>query len=39
MNSNNTGGLPYTALPDARLVHPTMAEGLARPFHALPARP
>ena len=25
--------------PDAILVHPTMAEGLARLFRALPARP
>jgi len=34
-----TAGLPYTALRDAILVHPTMAEGLARLFRALPARP
>jgi pyruvate/2-oxoglutarate dehydrogenase complex dihydrolipoamide dehydrogenase (E3) component len=32
-------GLPYTALRDAILVHPTMAEGLGRLFRALPARP
>src|SRR5262245_31437387 len=34
-----TACLPYTALRDAILVHPTMAEGLARLFRALPARP
>jgi pyruvate/2-oxoglutarate dehydrogenase complex dihydrolipoamide dehydrogenase (E3) component len=34
-----TAGLPYTALRDAILVHPTMAEGLATLFRALPARP
>jgi pyruvate/2-oxoglutarate dehydrogenase complex dihydrolipoamide dehydrogenase (E3) component len=34
-----TAGVPYTALRDAILVHPTMAEGLARLFRALPARP
>jgi hypothetical protein len=34
-----TAGLPYTALRDAILVHPTMAEGLGRLFLALPARP
>ena len=33
-----TAGLPYMALRDAILVHPTMAEGLARLFSALPAR-
>ena len=33
-----TAGLPYTALRDAILVHPTMAEGLARLFRALPAK-
>src|SRR5262245_48029916 len=30
-----TAGLPYTALRDAILVHPTMAEGLARLFRAV----
>ena len=34
-----TAGLPYTALRDAILVHPTMAEGLAALFRVLPARP
>ena len=34
-----TAGLPYTALRDAILVHPTMAEGLATLFRALPAVP
>jgi hypothetical protein len=34
-----TAGLPYTALRDAILVHPTMAEGLATLFRTLPARP
>jgi len=34
-----TAGLPYTALRDAILVHPTMAEGLARLFRALPVAP
>jgi hypothetical protein len=34
-----TAGLPYTALRDAILVHPTMAEGLARLFSEFPARP
>jgi len=34
-----TAGLPYTALRDAILVHPTMAEGLAALFRAVPARP
>jgi hypothetical protein len=34
-----TAGLPSTALRDAILVHPTMAEGLARLFCALPAGP
>ena len=33
-----TAGLPYTALRDAILVHPTMAEGLAALFRAVPAR-
>ena len=33
-----TAGLPYTALRDAILTHPTMAEGLAALFRALPAR-
>jgi pyruvate/2-oxoglutarate dehydrogenase complex dihydrolipoamide dehydrogenase (E3) component len=31
-------GLPYTALRDAILTHPTMAEGLAGLFSAVPAR-
>jgi pyruvate/2-oxoglutarate dehydrogenase complex dihydrolipoamide dehydrogenase (E3) component len=30
-----TAGLPYTALRDAILTHPTMAEGLARLFRAV----
>ena len=30
--------LPYTALRDATLTHPTMAEGLAALFRAVPAR-
>ena len=30
-------GLPYTALRDAVLTHPTMAEGLAALFSAVPA--
>jgi pyruvate/2-oxoglutarate dehydrogenase complex dihydrolipoamide dehydrogenase (E3) component len=34
-----TAGLPYTALRDSILVHPTMAEGLGRLFFALPDRP
>jgi pyruvate/2-oxoglutarate dehydrogenase complex dihydrolipoamide dehydrogenase (E3) component len=34
-----TAGLPYTALRDAILTHPTMAEGLAALFRAVPARP
>src|SRR5262245_56668751 len=34
-----TADLPYTALRDAILVHPTMAEGLATLFRALPASP
>jgi hypothetical protein len=34
-----TAGLPYTALRDAILAHPTMAEGLSSLFRALPARP
>lgn len=33
-----TAGLPYTALRDAILTHPTMAEGLAALFRAVPAR-
>ena len=32
------GGLPYTALRDAILAHPTMAEGLNGLFSAVPAR-
>jgi pyruvate/2-oxoglutarate dehydrogenase complex dihydrolipoamide dehydrogenase (E3) component len=31
------GGLPYTALRDAVIAHPTMAEGLNRVFAAIPA--
>ena len=31
-------GLPYTALRDAILTHPTMAEGLAALFRSVPAR-
>jgi pyruvate/2-oxoglutarate dehydrogenase complex dihydrolipoamide dehydrogenase (E3) component len=31
-------GLPYTALRDAVLTHPTMAEGLASLFSTVPAR-
>jgi pyruvate/2-oxoglutarate dehydrogenase complex dihydrolipoamide dehydrogenase (E3) component len=31
--------LPYTTLRDAILTHPTMAEGLAALFRAVPARP
>jgi pyruvate/2-oxoglutarate dehydrogenase complex dihydrolipoamide dehydrogenase (E3) component len=31
-------GLPYTALRDAILTHPTMAEGLGVLFAAVPAR-
>jgi len=31
-------GLPYTALRDAILTHPTMAEGLGDLFNAVPAR-
>jgi pyruvate/2-oxoglutarate dehydrogenase complex dihydrolipoamide dehydrogenase (E3) component len=31
-------GLPYTALRDAILTHPTMAEGLAALFSGVPAR-
>ena len=34
-----TAGLPYTALRDAILVHPTMAEGLARLFRGCPPGP
>jgi len=34
-----TAQLPYTALRDAILVHPTMAEGLAALFRAVPALP
>ena len=30
--------LPYTALRDAILTHPTMAAGLAALFRAVPAR-
>src|SRR3954452_451132 len=33
-----TARLPYTALRDAILTHPTMAEGLARLFRAVPDR-
>jgi pyruvate/2-oxoglutarate dehydrogenase complex dihydrolipoamide dehydrogenase (E3) component len=33
------GGLPYTALRDAILAHPTMAEGLNSLFAAIPAPP
>jgi pyruvate/2-oxoglutarate dehydrogenase complex dihydrolipoamide dehydrogenase (E3) component len=33
-----TAGMPYTALRDATLVHPTMAEGLAALFRAVPER-
>ncbi len=33
-----TAGLPYVALRDATLTHPTMAEGLAALFAAVPAR-
>jgi hypothetical protein len=33
-----SAGLPYTALRDANLTHPTMSEGLAALFRALPAR-
>ena len=32
------GGLPYTALRDAVLTHPTMIEGLVSLFSAVPAR-
>jgi hypothetical protein len=31
-------GLPYTALRDMVLTHPTMAEGLVVLFSAVPAR-
>ncbi len=31
-------GLPYTALRDAVLTHPTMTEGLTPLFNAVPAR-
>lgn len=34
-----TAGLPYTALRDARLTHPTMAEGLGALFSTVPSRP
>lgn len=34
-----TAGLPYTALRDAIIAHPTMAEGLGLLFAAVPARP
>jgi hypothetical protein len=30
-------GLPYTALRDAVLTHPTMAEGLGALFEQIPA--
>jgi hypothetical protein len=30
------GGLPYTALRDAVLTHPTMAEGLGELFSSVP---
>jgi hypothetical protein len=30
-------GLPYTALRDERLTHPTMSEGLAALFRGVPA--
>jgi pyruvate/2-oxoglutarate dehydrogenase complex dihydrolipoamide dehydrogenase (E3) component len=33
-----SAGLPYTALRDAILTHPTMAEGLGALFQAVPAR-
>jgi pyruvate/2-oxoglutarate dehydrogenase complex dihydrolipoamide dehydrogenase (E3) component len=33
-----TANLPYTALRDATLTHPTMAEGLAALFRTVPAR-
>jgi pyruvate/2-oxoglutarate dehydrogenase complex dihydrolipoamide dehydrogenase (E3) component len=33
-----TAGLPYTALRDAILAHPTMAEGLGALFSSLPER-
>jgi pyruvate/2-oxoglutarate dehydrogenase complex dihydrolipoamide dehydrogenase (E3) component len=33
-----SAGLPYTALRDSILTHPTMAEGLIALFSALPAR-
>jgi pyruvate/2-oxoglutarate dehydrogenase complex dihydrolipoamide dehydrogenase (E3) component len=33
-----SANLPYTALRDATLTHPTMAEGLAALFGAVPAR-
>jgi pyruvate/2-oxoglutarate dehydrogenase complex dihydrolipoamide dehydrogenase (E3) component len=33
-----TANLPYTALRDAILTHPTMAEGLAALFRAVPTR-
>ena len=33
-----TAGLPYTALRDSILTHPTMAEGLGVLFSAVPAR-
>ena len=32
------GGQPFTALRDAILTHPTMAEGLNALFAAIPAR-
>jgi pyruvate/2-oxoglutarate dehydrogenase complex dihydrolipoamide dehydrogenase (E3) component len=33
-----TANLPYTALRDATLTHPTMSEGLAALFRTVPAR-
>jgi pyruvate/2-oxoglutarate dehydrogenase complex dihydrolipoamide dehydrogenase (E3) component len=33
-----SAGLPYTALRDATLTHPTMSEGLAALFRAVPDR-
>jgi hypothetical protein len=32
-------GLPYTALRDAVIAHPTMPEGLVSLFLAVPAKP
>src|SRR3954465_15905534 len=34
-----SAGVPYTALRDATLTHPTMSEGIAALFRAVPARP